>query len=108
MSTYKQFTSKDVIITPFSLGKKFAYVGDEIISSNVEIDFFQGNNTTSLFELTDPTGLINTQYKKLVYNNIKQLYYTNFIPNSDSQFFPQTLSYYTSSHNTYHRYEYFL
>ena len=29
MSAYKQFTSKDVIITPFSVGKKYAYTGNE-------------------------------------------------------------------------------
>ena len=33
MSTYKQFTAQDVIITPFYLGKKFAYTGDQITAS---------------------------------------------------------------------------
>ena len=109
MSAHKQFTSKDVIITPFSLGKKFAYTGEDIIGSNVEIDFFQGTNiTSSLFEFNKPTGLINTQYQKLVYNNVKQLYYTNFIDNSNSQFFVPTSSYYTGSNNTNHRYDNFL
>ncbi len=44
MSTYKQFTSKDVIITPFNLGKQFTYTGTELTDTDVGIDFFQGIN----------------------------------------------------------------
>ena len=50
MSTYKQFTSKDVIITPFSLGKQFTYEGTELTATDVEIDFFQGINNTTRFD----------------------------------------------------------
>ena len=115
MSTYKQFTSKDVIITPFNLGKQFTYTGTELTATDVEIDFFQGINDTTRFDegqgsvlpLTT-TGLLNTQYKELVYNDIKQLYYTNYLPNNDAQFFVPTSSYFIGTTDQNHRYENYL
>lgn len=115
MSTYKQFTSKDVIITPFSVGKQFTYTGTEITATDVEIDFFQGINNTTRFDEgqgsvlpLNETGLLNTQYKALVYNDIKQLYYTNHLPNNDAQFFAQTSSFFIGTTNQNHRYENYL
>lgn len=113
MSTYKQFNSKDVIITPFSLGKQFTYEGTELTSTDVEIDFFQGINDTSIYDggttlPLESTGLLSTQYKAPVYNSVKQLYYTNFIDNSNSQFFVQTSSFFTGSTDQNHRYENYL
>ena len=115
MSTYKQFTSKDVIITPFSLGKQFTYEGTELTATDVEIDFFQGINNTTRFDEgqgsvlpLNSTGLLNEQYKALVYNDIKQLYYTNHLPNNDAQFFAQTSSFFIGDTNQNHRYENYL
>ena len=115
MSTYKQFTSKDVIITPFSLGKQFTYEGTELTATDVEIDFFQGINNTTRFDEgqgsvlpLNSTGLLNEQYKALVYNDIKQLYYTNYLPNNDAQFFVQTSSFFIGNTNQNHRYENYL
>jgi hypothetical protein len=115
MSTYKQFTSKDVIITPFSVGKQFSYEGTELTATDVEIDFFQGINNTTRFDEgqgsvlpLNSTGLLNEQYKSLVYNDIKQLYYTNHLPNNDAQFFAQTSSYFIGTTDQNHRYENYL
>ena len=115
MSAFKQFTSKDVIITPFSVGKKYAYVGNELTGSDIGIDIFQGINNTTRYDggqgsvlPLNPTGLLNKQYKSLVYNNIKQLYYTNQLPNNDAQFFAQTASYFIGNTATNHRYENYL
>lgn len=113
MSTYKQFTSQDVIITPFSVGKKFAYSGNELTGTNVGIDFFQGINNTSIFDggvilPLNNTGILNNQYKSTIYNSIKQLYYSNYLPNGDAQFFPSTSSYFTGSTNINHRYDNYL
>ena len=49
--------------------------------SSYKIDRFIGLNTSSLFNpLTDPlTGHVSIQYQRLVYNSIKQLYYSNFL-----------------------------
>jgi hypothetical protein len=115
MSTYKQFTSKDVIITPFNLGKRFAYTSTGITATDVEIDFFQGINDTTRFDdgqgsvlSLNSTGLLNEQYKALVYNDIKQLYYTNYLPNNDAQYFAQTSSYFIGTTDQNHRYENYL
>ena len=115
MSTYKQFTSKDVIITPFSVGKQFTYEGTELTATDVEIDFFQGINNTTRFDEgqgsvlpLNSTGLLDEQYKALVYNDIKQLYYTNYLPNNDAQFFAQTSSFFIGNTNQNHRYENYL
>lgn len=86
MSVFKQFLSNDVIITPFQVNKEFTFYGDsELTASNVEIDRFIGTNITGTFSPTsDPTtGQINTgSYQRLIYNSIKELYYTNFISSS--------------------------
>lgn len=106
MSYLKTFTSTDVIITPFEVNKGFSFVGPflasteayggstygtgtyggEIILGNTinqnYIDRFLAVNTTEEFFINlnteSTTGYFNTYYKKLVYNSIKQLYYSNF------------------------------
>jgi len=87
MSVFKQFLSQDIIVTPFKVNKSFTFLGSSsLIASDVGIDRLIGTNiTSSLFNpLTDPTtGEINTgSYQRLVYNSIKELYYTNFITSS--------------------------
>jgi hypothetical protein len=86
MSVFKSFLAQDIIITPFIVNKNFQFTGaDELIEENVGIDRLLGLNTSSLFNpTTDPTtGYVNTgSYKRLVYNSIKELYYSNFISSS--------------------------
>jgi len=85
MSAYKQFLSSDIIVTPFEVNKGFSFEGAAALTgSNVEIDRFLGLNTSSLFDPnTDPTtGEISTQYQRLVYESVKQLYYTNYLSSS--------------------------
>ena len=88
MSVYKPFTTSDVIVTPFEVNKSFSFKGNEIITSDVSIDRYIGQNiTSSLFVSgSNPTGQIVTQNKKLVYNSIKGLYYSNFIGRDDGAF----------------------
>jgi hypothetical protein len=81
MNAYKQFLASDLIISPFEVNKSFTFQGaNELTGSNVGIDRFQGLVTSSLFNpTTDPTtGQLSTQYQRLVYSSIKQLYYSNF------------------------------
>lgn len=86
MSAFKPFLASDIIITPFEVNKSFTFLGgDALTGSNVTIDRFLGKNITdSLFnpnsDLT--TGNINTQYQRLVYNSIKELYYSNHLSSS--------------------------
>ncbi len=42
MSAYKQFTTKDVTITPFDPNKKFTFIGSQITGSDVGIEFYSG------------------------------------------------------------------
>ncbi len=86
MSAYKQFLSSDIIITPFEVNKSFNFEGEnQLVDSDVNIDRFIGKNITdSLFNpLTDPTtGNDNNQYQRLIYNSVKELYYSNYISSS--------------------------
>lgn len=86
MSVYlKPFTTSDVITSPFEVNKSFTFIGNELTGSNVLIDRYIGQNLNSSLFISgsNPTGLIHTQNKKLVYDSIKQLYYSNYIKNEN-------------------------
>jgi len=85
MGAYKQFLTSDIIITPFEVNKSFTFQGaSELTASIVSIDRFLGLNTGSLFNpITDPTtGQVSTQYQRLIYNSIKELFYSNYLSSS--------------------------
>lgn len=95
MSVYKQLLAQDIIITPFEVNKTFtSYGSHQFTSSDIGIDRFLGKNiNTYLFNLgSEPsTGQISTQYQRLIYNSIKELYYSNYISSSYSS--PKPLPY---------------
>ena len=83
MSVYKSLTTSDVIVTPFKVNKSFSFVGaSALTASNAGIDRFKGKNITYASG-SDTTGQITIQSQALVYNSIKQLYYTNFLRGED-------------------------
>ena len=84
MSAFKQFLASDIIITPFEVNKSFTFKGNELEESNVTINRFLGQNIGGLFNpSTDPTtGYDNSQYQRLIYNSIKELYYSNYLSSS--------------------------
>jgi hypothetical protein len=92
MSAYKQLLAQDIIITPFEVNKGFTFYGaNQLTGSNVYIDRFLGKNITSsigvdstLFNSgSDPkTGQVTSQYQRLIYNSIKELYYSNYLSSS--------------------------
>jgi hypothetical protein len=92
MSAYKQLLAQDVIITPFEVNKSFTFNGaSQLTGSNIGIDRFIGKNLTASYQSnsnifnpnSDPTtGQISTQYQRLIYNSIKELYYSNYISGS--------------------------
>jgi hypothetical protein len=93
MSVYKQFQASDIIVSPFEVNKSFTFSGAaSFTGSNVGIDRFLGLNTGSLFNpLNDPTtGQISTQYQRLVYSSIKELYYSNYLNSTASLGSPVT------------------
>jgi hypothetical protein len=82
MSAYKQFQASDIIVSPFEVNKSFTFNGAaSFTGSNVGINRFLGKNLDgTLFNpLSDPTtGQINTQYQRLIYDSIRELYYSNY------------------------------
>ena len=71
MSYLKSLTSNDVIVTPFTINKTFS--GTEYYS------YFTGSNTS--YPLAG--GNEGTASAALVFNSIKQLYYSNYISGSN-------------------------
>tara|TARA_R110002153_G_scaffold107999_5_gene248316 strand:+ start:1013 stop:1981 length:969 start_codon:yes stop_codon:yes gene_type:complete len=85
MSAFKQFSTKDVTITPFDTNKEFSITGAAMTASAVGIEVYGGGKTP--FDTFNPipsnqTGFVNKQYRDLVYENTKQLYYTNYVSSS--------------------------
>ena len=80
MSAYKQFLTSDIIVSPFEVNKAFSFKQSEW-GTNVQIDRFLG--TSGSFETNkSTTGTLSAQYQVLVYNSIKELYYSNFLTQS--------------------------
>lgn len=85
MGAYKQFLASDIVVTPFEVNKAFSFEGaSSLTASGVEIDRFLGTNVTGAFNLTsDPTtGQVSTQYQRLIYSSIQELYYSNYLSSS--------------------------
>ena len=79
MSVYKSLTTSDVIVTPLKVNKSFSFQGaSALTTSNVGIDRFLGKNTPYISG-SDITGQIKTQSQALVYDSIKQQYYSNYL-----------------------------
>jgi hypothetical protein len=72
MGAFKSLTSQDIIVSPLTV------YGD--LSNSETITFLKGKNTTygSIDDETNPTPWPSAS---LVYNSIKQLYYSNTFPN---------------------------
>ena len=86
MAALKPFTTSDITVVPFIVNKSFTFVGSSSFEdSNVGIDRLIGTyipNSSPFTETTEPTtGNIGTYYQRDIYSSIKQLYYTNYIPN---------------------------
>jgi hypothetical protein len=83
MSYLKTLNSTDVIVTPFRVNKGFSFSGDsELTASDVGIDRFLGTKDTgSIFYSSSEaiTGQISTEYQRLVFDSIQELYYSNYI-----------------------------
>jgi hypothetical protein len=87
MIAFKQLLASDVIVTPLEVNKAFTFSGSQLIESTVGIDRFLGTNINSnpwISGSNPTTGYISTQDQELVYDSIKQLYYTNYLTSSYS------------------------
>lgn len=88
MSAFKKLLASDVIVTPFEVNKGFTFLGAaQITASDVGIDRFLGQNITGLFNTSEATtGEISSEYKRLVYNSVKELYYSNTVGSASLAF----------------------
>ena len=87
MAVYKQFNTNEVVITPFHANKGFQFTGPQVTASDVGIEYYQsiqGPYTTG----SNPTGFTTRLDGVLVFNNIKQLYYSNYLTSSTGDNFP--------------------
>lgn len=81
MSAFKQFLASDVIVSPFEVNKGFKYSSSDFTASNVQIDRFRGEKGNFLENQTT-TGTNSTEYQVLIYDSIKELYYSNYLSSS--------------------------
>jgi len=84
MSAFKQFTTKDVIQTPFIADKGWILSGSsEITGSQYGLNIYHGRNEDiNGSGYNQPTGFVYTSSRGNVYNSAKHLYYTNFLTQS--------------------------
>jgi hypothetical protein len=80
MSTFKSLTSQDVITAPFIVNKSFTFRGSASIAESgivryVGINASLGSTNDNTYSIYQPISA------SLIYNSVKQLYYTNYIPN---------------------------
>jgi hypothetical protein len=85
MGAFKSFLSTDVIVSPFVVNKSFSFEGTASLI-NVGIIGLSGINydkTSSNYFASASSNIAITTSISLggLYNSIKQLYYTNYIPN---------------------------
>jgi len=85
MSVFKPFITSDVIVSPFKVNKSFTFTGLASVTGS-GIDMFLGVNSGSLTPWvsgSNPTGYNSSVSKILIYNSIKELYYSNFLSGSN-------------------------
>jgi hypothetical protein len=93
MSVFKSLLAQDIIVTPFEVNKGYRFEGAAQLTGSYTDRFLGKNITSSLFiSSSEPTtGQLTTQYQKLVYNSIKELYYSNYLSSSYGDPAHQTL-----------------
>ncbi len=85
MSAYKQFNSQDLIVSPLEVNKGFYSKGGDILTgSNVGINRFTGSKGDYLISGSQLSGTISGSQvpSVLIYDSIKQLYYSNYLTSS--------------------------
>ena len=85
MSVYKPFTTSDIVLSPFEVNKSFTFQGAAALTGS-GVDRFIGKNSTptDVISAETTTGQISSIPERLVYDSVKQLYYSNFISNRSS------------------------
>lgn len=86
MGAWKQFTTKDVTVTPFTVNKGFTFTGYAITGSDVGINIYEGRNTRYNSPNNRQSGFEYSSSFNSIYNSAKQLYYTNYLTSSRGDF----------------------
>jgi hypothetical protein len=83
---YKQFLASDLKLLPFTVNKGFSLPESQFATGSdsqlTGVDRFLGQNSGSFLTNQSTTGTLSTQYQVLVYDSIKELYYSNFLSQS--------------------------
>ena len=75
MSAFKQFLSQDVIVEPFRVNKGFTFPSSSFGDSDVQIFTYEGRNSDPVTQIGEFNGI----RRNLLYNSIKELYYSNYL-----------------------------
>lgn len=86
MSAWKQFTTKDVTITPFTADKGFTFTGYAITGSDVGINIYAGRDLPYNSPANIQSGFEYSSSINSIYNSAKQLYYSNYLTSSRGDF----------------------
>jgi hypothetical protein len=82
MSVYKPFLTEDVTVVPFKVNKSFTFEGLAAITGS-GIDIFTGKHNPQPNlpwpSGSNPTGYNSIQHEYLIYDSIKELYYSNYL-----------------------------
>ena len=83
MAAFKTLNAQDIIISPLHLNKGFRFEGNSaLVASDVNIGRYLGKNVEYLTDQTQTGPSDNRKAQALVYNQIKQLYYSNYLSGS--------------------------
>ena len=100
--SYKTLSSNDITLTSYIANKQWE-VNNSIFSQN-GITIYIGENTpitaTSPFDPIDDPQNPNGNYRRLIYDSIKFLYYQNYISGSNSGSFFHSSSYFNYEQST--------
>lgn len=85
MSVFKSFITSDVIVSPFEVNKSFTFDTLEFTDLDVGIERYYGLNDVGSLWISGsyPTGQNYIQDSILIYNSVKELYYTNYLSGSN-------------------------
>jgi len=84
MSYLKTFNNTDVIVTPFTVHKSFSYSGSPPGYNTSSVFVVDGSNSTYPLDGSEE----GTGSAILIYNSLKQLYYSNFLSGSNGLISP--------------------
>lgn len=83
MAAFKTLNAQDIIVSPLHLNKGFRFEGNSaLVASDVNIGRYLGKNVDYLTNQTQTGPSDNRKAQSLVYNQIKQLYYSNYLSGS--------------------------